>query len=151
MNDSLGNLKDNVSLIKATSSSGTAANVSNNKNPPVKGTIADGISKLLIVANYDKPLEFSLKANSNNVLNDNSSLTTAGGGRGLGSLNSLVRESSNTRAATDTVLINPQKDKTGKLIVAAVYTPPTYVNPPANTDHIIINVQVTDISSNDYK
>jgi hypothetical protein len=64
---------------------------------------------------------------------------------GIGTLSSLVRESSNITTATDTSLVNPQKDKTGKSVVVAVYTRLAYVNVPVNTNHTTIQVQVTDI------
>lgn len=102
---------------------------------PAQGTIADGVSKLLLVVlNYSKPLESSLKANDTNV---------KGAG---GTLSSLSKESSTTKAATTTILINPQKNSTGQSIVVAVYTPPTYVDPPVGANLTTIKVQVRDIA-----
>jgi hypothetical protein len=109
------------------------------------------VSKLLIVARTcDRPLEFSLKSAthattitiSNGSLTNVESVAVKGG---IGTLSSLVRESSNITTATDTSLVNPQKDKTGKSVVVAVYTRLAYVNVPVNTNHTTIQVQVTDI------
>lgn len=130
MIDNTGNLKDNVSLIKTT-------------DPQAKGTIADGVSKLIIVANYDKPVEFSLKNSDNGTTN----LTAAGT---LSSLTKVVGIGKNiksssmldaTSASKTTVIVQPQT-KDNKSVIAAVYTPPSYINLTGHRNNTKITVQI---------
>jgi hypothetical protein len=93
------------------------------------GTIADGISKLILIANSKNPLQFSI----NDTKPDN--LTN-------GTLCSL-NQSSNVNNLSSTVNGSPQYISDRKSVVAVVYTPPDPLNQATGSKRTI-NVNVSD-------
>jgi hypothetical protein len=74
-----------------------------------KGTIADGVSKLILLIDSNSPLQFSInRTKPDDLVN--------------GMLSSLSQSNVNNLSSTDDV--SPQNISNGKSIVAAVYTPP---------------------------
>jgi hypothetical protein len=121
--DKGGNLKDNVTQ---------AANIKDIG----KGTVADGVSKLLILVPHNSKLQFSIKDQKPENLTDGmlSPLINSGGGRST--LSSPLLQSSS-------VTVDSQKTSNGNSVVIAVYTPPTYLN-QLKVDNKTIHVVVKD-------
>jgi len=92
-----GSLIDNINL---------AANLTTHCN----GTIADGISKLVLIVESGIPLQFSINVKSPNSLTN-------------GTLSSLER-ALNVNNLSSSTKGRPHNTTNGKSIVAVVYTPP---------------------------
>jgi pimeloyl-ACP methyl ester carboxylesterase len=114
--DKDGKLINNISL---------AASLTSYRN----GTIADGVSKLILIVDSKSALQFSI----NDTKPDN--LTN-------GTLSSLER-ASNVSNLSSTVSDSPQNISNGKSVVAAVYTPPDSFNQDTGSNKTI-NVNVSD-------
>ena len=114
--DKEGKLINNINL---------AASLTTYRN----GTIADGISKLILIVDSKSSLQFSI----NDTKPDN--LTN-------GTLSSLNR-SSNVSNLSSTTSDSPQNISNGKSVVAAVYTPPDPFNQDTGSKRTI-NVNVSD-------
>lgn len=111
-----GSLIDNINL---------AANLTTHCNR----TIADGISKLILIVESKIPLQFSINETSPNSLTN-------------GTLSSLER-ALNVNNLSSTARGHPHNTTNGKSIVAAVYTPPDSFNQGTGSNRII-NVNVSD-------
>jgi palmitoyl protein thioesterase len=74
------------------------------------GTIADGVSKLIIQVNYSRPLNFSIVDKSSNILSD-------------GTLSPLLGPS--IKKPSSSTVVNQTNNGTS---VVAVYTPPDFIN-----------------------
>ena len=84
-----------------------AANLTTHRN----GTIADGISKLILIVESKSSLQFSIKdTNPDNPTN--------------GTLSSFKQTSKDDNKSSSTAKDSPQNISNGKSVVAAVYTPP---------------------------
>ena len=97
------------------------------------GTIADGISKLILLIDSNIPLQFSI----NRTMPDD--LTN-------GMLSSLGQSNVNNLSSTN--VVNPHNISNGKSVVAAVYTPPDSFNQDKR-DHRTISVNVNVSNAND--
>ncbi len=116
-----GNLINNITLASSINTSRT-------------GTIADGVSKLLLITSYKNPINFSIAADTNLAKGVLSSLSD----------NSNIPFSS----SHSSIIINPQKTTTGTSIVGAVYTPPqTLTNLSPNVNNEIVKVLVHDTTN----
>jgi len=96
------------------------------------GTIADGISKLLLVIDSNKTLQFSIDGTARDNL-------TKGALSSLDILSNEIRPSSN-------VIVDHQNISKNKSIVVAVYTPPDHINLQGKTNHTTINILVNGTS-----
>jgi triacylglycerol esterase/lipase EstA (alpha/beta hydrolase family) len=96
------------------------------------GTIADGVSKLILLVDSDNTLQFSINSTKPDNLAD---------GR-LSSLN----QSSNVNKLSSSVIVSSQNISNGKSVVAAVYTPPDSFNQDTESNRTI-NVNVSDQSN----
>ncbi len=102
-----------------------------NINETRTGTIADGVSKLLLVVNHEDPVKFS-------ILEDESDQSS-------GTLSSL---SSTETGPSSSVIISPLENDTKVPFNVAVYTPPlTYSNSSANETHKTIEIFVQDANN----
>lgn len=110
-----GTLKNNVSL--------AAKN-----NTERLGTVADGISKLLIVMDSNNTLQFSIEGTSPNN-------TTKG-------VLDSFKESSETSRQYSSVIVKPEAINNNRSVVVAVYTPPDHIALPATSDHDSIQILV---------
>jgi len=113
-----GNLINDITL---------ASNINNGRI----GTIADGVSKLLLMTSYKNPINFSVADDENPSKGTLSPLS------GFSSTPSTSLRSS--------VVIEPQMTNNGTPVVAAVYTPPpTLTNLSPNVKNAIVKVLVHD-------
>jgi pimeloyl-ACP methyl ester carboxylesterase len=104
------NLINNVTLV---------SNINSIRN----GTIADGVSKLLLISIYNNPINISIANNDANF--------------SKGTLRSLSDNSNNSQSTKhSSVIIKPVTTTNGKSVVVAVYTPPTISTaiPPNKTN-----------------
>ena len=112
MTDKQGNLIQNVTL---------ASNLIPIQNGKIvdgrNGTIADGVSKLIIKLVYNNPLRFSIEGKSPNDL------------RG-GTLAHLLNKSGTSNSLSSTNVVYPNLTKTNESLIVAVYTPPDFINEP---------------------
>ena len=115
--DKHGNLINNISL---------AASLTTYRN----GTIADGVSKLILLVYSNNMLQFSINGTKPDDLTN-------------GTLTSL-NQSSNVNNLSSTTIVSPQNIINGKSVVAAVYTPPDSFNNQYTGSNRIINVNVSD-------
>ena len=110
--DKQGNLIQNVTL---------ASNLIPIQNGKIvdgrNGTIADGVSKLIIKLVYNNPLRFSIEGKSPNDL------------RG-GTLAPLLNKSGTSNSLSSTNVVYPNLTKTNESLIVAVYTPPDFINEP---------------------
>jgi PGAP1-like protein len=111
-----GKLINNINL---------AANLTTHRN----GTIADGISKLILIVESKNSLQFSI----NDTRPDNPTNGT------LSSLEQALEDNSSSFTVKD----NPHDISNGKSVVAAVYTPPESFNQEMGS-YKTINVNVSD-------
>src|SRR5918999_5997528 len=81
------------------------------------GTVADGISKLLIVMDSNNTLQFSIEGTS--------SINTTKG------VLSSLEESSRTGRQYSSVIVKPEEVNNNRSVVVAVYTPPGHIVLPA--------------------
>lgn len=115
-----GNLINNITL---------AYNIHANK----AGTIADGISKLLLVTSYKNPINFSIADDTN---------------LSKGTLSCISDNSNNTFSSLhSSVIIKPKTTKNGTCVVAVYTPPPTYINSSSSDSSRIINILVQDINN----
>jgi pimeloyl-ACP methyl ester carboxylesterase len=98
-----------------------------------KGTITDGVSKLILLIDSNSPLQFSINRTKPDDLSN-------------GKPSSLSQSNVNNLSSTND--ISPQNISNGKSIVAAVYTPPDSFNQDKR-DHRTINVNVNVSNAND--
>ena len=103
----------------------SAANLTTYRN----GTIADGISKLIIIVESKNSLQFSINDTKHDDLTN-------------GILSSLER-ASNANSLSSTAKDSPHSTGNGNSVVAAVYTPPDSFNQDIGSN-MTINVNVSD-------
>jgi pimeloyl-ACP methyl ester carboxylesterase len=115
-----GNVINNINL---------AANLTTHRN----GTIADGISKLILIVESKNSLQFSINDTKHDDLTN-------------GTLSSLER-ASNVNNLSSTAKDSPHNTSNGKSVVAAVYTPPDPFNQDTGSNRTI-NVNVSDTNNN---
>jgi len=117
--DGNGKLKNDFSLIA-------------NTNSVRPGTIADGLSKLLLVIDSNKTLQFSIDGTTrDNLIN--------------GTLNSL-KLSNEIRPPSSSVTVQPQSILKNRNVVVAVYTPPDHIDLQGNANHTTIHILVNGTS-----
>ncbi|HKR72937.1 MAG TPA: hypothetical protein VJR94_02380 [Candidatus Nitrosocosmicus sp.] len=104
--------------------------LSDSKNS--NGIVADGVSRILIVANYDSQLKFSITGHSNI---DYGSLI---------SINDTNVPKSNSIVA-DPISFKQQRQDS---VVAVIYEGPHYADMEKNTDHLAVTISVNDIKKN---
>jgi pimeloyl-ACP methyl ester carboxylesterase len=112
--DKDGNLISNISL---------AASIPTYRS----GTIADGVSKLILLIESNNTLQFSINDTKSDDLTN-------------GALSSLNQENINNNNLSSTTIVNPQNISNGKSIVAAVYIPPNNIGLTENISHRTINI-----------
>ncbi|CAN5857789.1 hypothetical protein BH23THE1_BH23THE1_08750 [soil metagenome] len=95
------------------------------------GIVADGVSRILIVANYDGRLKFSVTRPSNI---DYGSLI---------SINDTNDPESNSIVA-DPINFKHQRKSS---VVAVIYKGPRYVDMKKNTKHLAVTISVSDIKN----
>jgi pimeloyl-ACP methyl ester carboxylesterase len=118
--DTDGKLINNIDL---------AANLTTHHN----GTIADGISKLILIVESKSSLQFSIKDTSpDNPTN--------------GTLSSLKQASKDDNKSSSTAKDSPDNISNGKSVVAAVYTPPESFDQDTGSNRTI-NVNVSDTNN----
>ncbi len=106
-----------------------AANLTTHRN----GTIADGISKLILIVESKSSLQFSIKDTSpDNPTN--------------GTLSSLKQASKDDNKSSSTAKDSPHNISNGKSVVAAVYTPPESFDQDTGSNRTI-NVNVSDTNN----
>ena len=96
------------------------------------GTIADGVSKLVLILNSNSTLRFSIADTAPDNLT-NGTLTSLG-------------QSPNSVNLSSSTIVHPQGISNGKnsTVAVAVYTPPNFIEPPHNNSYRIINILVND-------
>ena len=117
-----GNINDNISLI---------ASITTYRN----GTIADGVSKLILVVNSNNPLKFSINGTKPDDLRN-------------GTLSCLKESSNVNNNLSSSINASPQSISNGKSVVAAVYTPPDSFNQDTGRNRNI-NINVSDLDNPD--
>jgi pimeloyl-ACP methyl ester carboxylesterase len=106
-----------------------AANLTTHHN----GTIADGISKLILIVESKSSLQFSIKDTSpDNPTN--------------GTLSSLKQASNDDNKSSSTAKDSPHNISNGKSVVTAVYTPPESFDQDTGSNRTI-NVNVSDTNN----
>ena len=113
-----GNLINNINL---------AASLTTYRN----GTIADGVSKLILIVESKCLLQFSINGTKHNNLK--------------GTLSSL-EQASNVNNLSSSTTASPQNISNGKSVVAVVYTPPDSFNQDTGSNRTI-NVNVSDLDN----
>ena len=93
------------------------------------GIVADGVSRILIIANYDSQLKFSVTGPSNI---DYGSLI---------SINDVNAPESNSKVADPINFKHQRKDS----LVAVIYQGPHYADLKKNTEHLAVTISVSDI------
>jgi pimeloyl-ACP methyl ester carboxylesterase len=96
------------------------------------GTIADAISKLLLVIDSNNTLQFSIDGTTADNLTN-------------GVLSSLDKEFSGNKPSS-TVNIDP-RSANNRSVVVAVYTPPDYINLPENISNRTVNILTNDTNN----
>jgi hypothetical protein len=99
------------------------------------GIVADGVSRILIIANYDSQLKFSVTRPSNIDYGSLISINDANAPKS----NSIVAEPINFK---------PQRKDS---LVAVIYEGPHYVDMKKNTEHLAVTISVSDIKKNTSK
>ena len=99
------------------------------------GIVADGVSRILIIANYDNPLKFSVTGPSNTDYGSLNSINE------LKSINDMNRPKSNSIVADPINFKHHHKDS----VVAVIYKAPHYVNMKMNTKYLAVTISVSDI------
>jgi hypothetical protein len=97
------------------------------------GTIADGISKLLLVIDSNKILQFSIDGTSKDNLTK-------------GALNSFDKLSNEIEPSACNVIIHPQNISKNRSAVVTVYTTRDYVNLQSKANHTTIHILVNGTS-----
>jgi pimeloyl-ACP methyl ester carboxylesterase len=95
------------------------------------GIVAEGVSRILIVANYDSQLKFSITTPANIEYGS------------LISVNDANAPKSNSIVADP---INFKNQRKGS-VVAVIYEGPHYVNMKKNTKHLAVTISVSDINN----
>jgi pimeloyl-ACP methyl ester carboxylesterase len=114
-----GNLINNINL---------ASRLTSYRN----GTIADGVSKLILIVESKSSLQFLINDTKHNNLTN-------------GTLSSL-EQASNINNLSSSTRVSPQNISNGKSVVAAVYTPPDSFNQDTGSNRII-NVNVSNLNN----
>ena len=96
------------------------------------GIVADGVSRILIIANYDSRLKFSITSPSNIEYGS------------LISINDANAPKSNSIVADPINFKHQRKDS----VVAVIYEGPHYVDMKKNTEHLAVTISVSDIKKN---
>ena len=96
------------------------------------GTIADGVSKLILIVESKTSLQFSINDTKHNNLAN-------------GTLNSLD-QASNINNLSSSTRSSPQNISNGKSVVVAVYTPPDSYNQSTGSNRTV-NVNVSDLDN----
>ena len=99
------------------------------------GIVADGVSRILIIANYDNQLKFSVTGPSNIDYGSLNSINE------LKSINDMTDPKSNSIVADP---INFKHHRKGS-VVAVIYKGPHYINMKKNTKHLAVTISVSDI------
>jgi pimeloyl-ACP methyl ester carboxylesterase len=102
------------------------------------GTIADGVSKLLLITRYGNPLNFSIVNNDVNF------------SKGTLSNLSVNFNSSILSAKNSSIIVKPQPSDNGTSLAVAVYTPPSYpvsTTIPSNKTNGTIKILVQDVKN----
>ena len=94
------------------------------------GIVADGVSRILIIANYDNPLKFSVTGPSNTDYGSLNSINE------LKSINDMNRPKSNSIVADPINFKHHHKDS----VVAVIYKAPHYVNMKMNTKYLAVTI-----------
>ena len=102
---------------------------------PSNGIVADGVSRILIIANHDNQLKFSITGPSNI---DNGSLNSI---NELKSINDMNHPKSNSIVADPINFKHHRKDS----VVAVIYKGPHYVDMKKNSKHLAVTISVSDI------
>jgi hypothetical protein len=105
------------------------------------GMVADGVSRILMIANYDNQLIFSVTGPSNIDYGSLNSINE------LKSINDMNDPKSNSIVADP---INFKHHRKGS-VVAVIYKGPHYVNMKKNTKYLAVTISVSDIKKNTSK
>lgn len=105
------------------------ASLAANINKERLGTVADGLSKLLIVMDSNNTLQFSINGTNDDNL-------------AYGELSSLDKLYSKDYKMSSTVTVNPQSTNNNRSIVVAVYTPPGHIDLQPTSNHTNMNILV---------
>jgi triacylglycerol esterase/lipase EstA (alpha/beta hydrolase family) len=99
------------------------------------GIVADGISRILIIANYDNQLKFSVTGPSNIDYGSLNSINE------LKPINDIDDPKSNSIVADPINLKHHRKDS----VVGVIYKAPYYVNMKKNAKYLAVTISVNDI------
>lgn len=102
------------------------------------GIIADGVSRILIIANYDNQLKFSVTGPSNI---DYGSLNSINELKPINDINDIDDPKSNSIVADPINLKHHRKDS----VVGVIYKAPHYVNMKKNSKYLAVTISVSDI------
>jgi hypothetical protein len=102
------------------------------------GVVADGVSRILIITNYDNQLKF-LVAGPSNI--DYGSLNSI---NELKSINDINEPKSNSIVTDPINLKHHRKDS----VVGVIYKAPHYVNMKKNSKHLAVTISVSDPKKN---
>jgi pimeloyl-ACP methyl ester carboxylesterase len=98
------------------------------------GIVADGVSRILIIANYDNPLKFSVTGPSNIDYGSLNSINE------LKSINDMNDPKQNSIVTDPINLKHHRKDS----IVGVIYKAPHYVNMKKNSKQLAVTISVSD-------
>ena len=105
------------------------------------GIVADGVSRILITANYDNQLKFSVTGPSNIDYGSLNSINE------LKTINDINDPKSKSIVADP---VNFKHHRKGS-VVAVIYKGPHYVDMKKNTKHLAVTISVSDIKKNTSK
>jgi hypothetical protein len=92
------------------------------------GTIADGVSKLILLVYSNNTLQFSINGTKpDNLIN--------------GALSSLSQSSNIVNILSSTATVTPKNISNGKSVVAAIYTPQDNIDLAEKISHRTVNIQ----------
>ena len=126
INNKSGDLIDNVSI---------AFSINATRN----GTVADGLSKLLLISNYKNPLKFSIMNNDANFSKGT-----------LTNLTENANSSVSPPVKQSTIKVEPRNTSNQTPLVVAVYTPPSSVSSttiPPNMTKGTVKIQLYDVKN----
>jgi pimeloyl-ACP methyl ester carboxylesterase len=118
--DKHGKLINDISL---------AANLTRYRN----GTIADGVSKLILLVYSNNTLQFSINDTKSDTLTN-------------GTLSSLEQSNVNNNLSS-TAIVSPQNTSNGKSVVVAVYTPPDNIDLDEKISHRTVYILTNDTNN----
>jgi len=98
------------------------------------GIVADGVSRILIIANYDNQLKFSISGPSNIDYGSLNSIDE------LKSINDMNDPKSTSIVAVPINLTHHRKDS----VVGVIYKAPKYVNLKKNSKHLAVTIAASD-------